>query len=413
MTLTKQLFLNGSALFILSTSICVQATNSFNAKHIGQGFTSLTSDFTAAINNPALANTYDANDDFYFSLGVGLLATDDADVIDTGELISDDIDILSDDIDDLAFDSQTTLIDVANSQLSLLVQANNITDNLTLIDEQPVTARIGTNALVMIPNKYVNLGVFVEQYARLAVTVDYDDTDTILLNAAIITLNSNLLDNLSSSGEGLGYSVIEGGLIIAKNIIDNRSFSLNLGTKIKSQRIDIISTSVDINDFDDDEFDLDDDIADSNQANIDLGLYANWGENKQWHFALVGNNLLSHDLDFINDNETVNFELEANAQAAISYGHSWYRFSAEIDLLDREGFANLEESQYIALGAQFSLGEHAQLRVGARTDINNVDEDVFTFGLGLSPWDIIALDISALKGQDDTLGFALQLGIKL
>ncbi len=296
MTLKKQLILKGSVLFILSICLSANAANSFNAKHIGQGFTSLTTDFTAAINNPALASAYDSDDDFYFSFGAGILASDEGDVIDIGEQISDDINILSDEIDDLAFDSQTTLIDVANAQISLLIQANNITDNLSLIDESPVTARIGTNALLMLPNKYISLGIFADQYARLSVSVDYDDTDTFLLNAAIVTLNSDLLDNLSSSGQGLGYSVAEAGVIVAKNIIENENYTLNLGAKIKYQRIDIISTTVDINDFDDDEFDLDDDIADSTQTNVDLGLYLNWGAKNQWHFALVANNLLTHDI---------------------------------------------------------------------------------------------------------------------
>lgn len=414
MTLKKHTLLSSSVLLALSLSFSSQATNSFNAKHMGQGFTSLTSDFTAAINNPALAAIHDENDDFYLSLGAGITASDEADVIDTGEQISDNIDKLSDDIDELSFNLSTIIIDVIDAQTSLFIQANDIIDDLELIDEEPVTARVGSNALILIPNQYLNIGIFAEQYARLAINVNYDDTDTLLLNTAILTLNSNLLDNLTSSGEGLGYSVIEGGVILAKNIIENSNYTISFGAKLKSQRIDIISTSVDINNFDDDEFDLDDDIADSTKANIDLGIYANWGDKKQWHFALVGNNLTSHDIEFVNDdNELTNFTLSSNVQAALSYGHSWYRFSGEIDLVDREGFASLEESQFIALGAEFSLGEHAQFRLGARTDLNDVEEDVLTVGLGLSPWDTVALDIAAITGSNDTLGIGLQLGIKL
>lgn len=65
------------------------------------------------------------------------------------------------------------------------------------------------------------------------------------------------------------------------------------------------------------------------------------------------------------------------------------------------------------MGAQVNLGEHMQLRVGARTDLNDVEDDVVTAGFGLSPWDVFSIDVGAFTGGNDNVGIAVQLGLKI
>ena len=54
-----------------------------------------------------------------------------------------------------------------------------------------------------------------------------------------------------------------------------------------------------------------------------------------------------------------------------------------------------------------------QFRLGARTDLNDEEADLYTVGIGISPWDIIALDIAAFTGDNDNVGAALQLSVKI
>ena len=405
-----------ASISLITLSVSLSATGqSFNARHIGQGFTAITQDFTASLSNPALINRYDDDDDVYTSLNLGAIISDEYDVFDTGEDIADNIEKLSDDINELT-GGNIPIGDIPARQEDLQEQVDNITDDLAAIDEKPLALRGGFNAFTIIPNQYLSFGLFVNQYGRLGITVDYDEADAIRLQTAIDTLNEDILDDLTSSGLALGYSVIEAGVMFGKDIVVKDNYSISVGAKIKQQRIDLVYTDVTINDFDEDEFDFDDDFADTDGVNFDLGVYANWGEQRQWHFAFVANNLSEQEISYTsqrNINQQINFSLEPSVKVGFSYQQDWYSISTEIDLTDREGFESLDKPKYAALGAELKWAEHAQFRLGARTDLNDTEEDLYTLGLGLSPWDVFSLDIAALTGDRDTFGLALQFGLKI
>lgn len=404
------------SLSLVALAVSLNATGeSFNARHVAQGFTSITQDFTASLSNPALINRYDQDDDVYFSLNLGAIISDEYDVFDTGERVADNIDKLSDDIAELN-SGDIPPSEIPGRQQDLQEQVDVITADLADIDKKPLALREGVNFFAIIPNQYLSFGLFANQYGRLGITVDYDETDALKLEEAIDTLNEDLLDDLSSSGLGLGYSVVEVGFMFGKEIIRNDNFNISIGAKIKQQRIDLVYTMVNIDSFDEDEFDFDDDFADTDAVNFDLGLYANWGAQQQWHFAFVADNLSEQEINFVrpqNANQQINFSLEPSVKVGLSYQQDWYSISTEIDLTDRESFESLESPKYAAIGAEIKWAEHAQFRLGARTDLNDVESDVYTAGFGLSPWDVFSFDIAALTGDRDTLGLAIQLGLKI
>ena len=92
-------------LLIMSLMAMPSYGESFTAKRTGQGFTGLTQDFTSALSNPALLTKFDNDDDVFFSLNVGIMASDKYDVVDTAEIIADNLDILADDINNIQFQS--------------------------------------------------------------------------------------------------------------------------------------------------------------------------------------------------------------------------------------------------------------------------------------------------------------------
>ncbi|TMM47758.1 conjugal transfer protein TraF [Colwellia ponticola] len=389
---------------------------SFTAKRVGQGFTGLTQDFTSSLSNPALLTKFDNDDDVFVSLNVGISAADQYDVIDTAEDISDNLDKL---VTDLA---QINTQNQAQSTVNNLnQQVDNIIDDLKSIDQKNVKIRNGVNLQILIPNKQLSFGLFTSQYGRIGGSVDYSASDELILEQAVDNCVSGTgtnpceldLNSLSSVSLAVGYSVAEVGFIAAYPAIKEVNYDVSIGTKIKYQRIDLFYKRALISDFDDDDFDItsDENTTDKSAANADLGFYIGWGEDRQWHAALVTNNLMKQTVHHVE--QDITFNLETSVTFGLSYQNKWLSLATEIDLTDREHFTALAPSKYAGVGAEFRFYQHMQFRLGYRTDIKDVDDDIFTAGIGISPWDVFAIDIAAFTGGNDTLGAALQLSVKI
>jgi len=54
-----------------------------------------------------------------------------------------------------------------------------------------------------------------------------------------------------------------------------------------------------------------------------------------------------------------------------------------------------------------------QFRLGKRTELNDNETDIYTFGIGISSWDIGSVDITEFTGDNNTKGLALELGWKI
>lgn len=405
-----------TALSIIAISISLPSyADSFTARHMGQGFTSLTHDFTSSISNPALLTKFDQDDDFYLSLNIGVRASDEYEVIDNGEDIADELEVLEDEINNL-----TNLApgQIPAAQADLHQDVDELVAKLEAVDEKPVQLGIGFNALMIIPTNTLSSGLFVNQYGRVGVVIDYDDVDETTLDDAIDDLTLVDIDDLATSAIGVGYNIVEAGLMFGYQAVKSDAYDLSIGTKIKFQRVDVFYNNIGISDFDDDEFDITDDefLTDNDGVNLDLGLYVNWGDERQWSFALIADNILSQDVELVIADpsiDNINLSVDLKSTIGVGYQQEWFSISAELDLTDRVGFKELSAPKYASVGAQVNLGEHMQLRVGARTDLNDVEDDVVTAGFGLSPWDVFSIDVGAFTGGNDNVGIAVQLGLKI
>lgn len=387
----------------LSTLSWSANSESFTARHAGKGFTSLTNDFTSALSNPALLTKYDDDDDVFFSLNIGVLASDEYEVIDTADSIVDKLDEL--DVDDFSFSTEDDLLYRAEL-------VDEIITDLETVDNKPVIIREGFNALIIVPNQYLSLGMFANQYGRMGIIVDYDPNDEQVLKSAIFEDLDT--DDLQSEVIGLGYSIVEAGIMAGYDLLKHENYDLSVGGKVKFQRVDLLYKPVSIADFDDDDFDFDDAFADTDGINFDLATYVAFGSERQWHAALVINNIASQSVGLrLESGQALNFELEMSSSLGFSYQGSWFSLSTEIDLIERAHFQELNAPKYASLGGQVDLGEHMQFRLGARTDLNDNEADIYTVGLGVSPWDVFSFDIAAFTGQNENAGIALQVGIKI
>jgi len=385
---------------------------SFTAKRTGQGFTGLTQDFTSSLSNPALLTKFDNDDDVFFSLNLGIMTSDKYDVIDTTEDISDNLDKLVDDINGIQFQNFQSLSQAQSYYNDLNQQVDNIVADFKAIDGKVVKVRNGLNFQVIIPNNYLSFGIFTNQYGRVGGLMDYSEGDEQILNDALISGELDL-DDLESATTAIGYSIAEAGVMAAYPAVKHANYDLSVGAKLKYQRVDLFYNRVLISDFDDDDFEIsgDENITDESGTNVDLGLYIAWGAERQWHAALVTNNLMKQTVHHIE--QDITFTLKSSSSFGLSYQNDWVSLATEIDLTDREHFASLEPSKYAGLGAEFRFYEHIQFRLGYRTDLNDIDDDIYTAGIGISPWDVFAIDMAAFTGDNDTIGAALQLSLKI
>ncbi len=414
--LMKFLFTYLFSTLMLSRKSCINAfivlmilfhfpsfSESFTAKRAGQGFTDLTQDYSSALSNPALMSKHDAENGLYFSLNLTLLTSDEFDVIDTAEDIANALETLANEINNEAIDNQSD---------DLNQQVDHIIDNLQKIDKKVVNIRSGLNFQMIIPNKYLSFGLFTNQYSRVGGLVDYDENDEQILKSAIS--NEYLdLDKLKSTTTGIGYSIAEFGIISAYKFLDSTDYQLSIGAKLKHQRVDLFYSQEKITNFDNDDFDLSngDDLTSKSKANIDLGLYFALGDKEQWRFALVGNNLFSQQLQ--HPEQDLTFTLKPSSMFAVSYQNDWLTLATDIDLTEREFFVNLQPSQYMSLGAEFRFYEEVHFRAGFRSDLNDIDSDIYTLGVGIMPWDIFSINLAVFAGANDNVGGALQLALTI
>jgi len=374
--------------------------DSFTAKRAGQGFTAITQDFTSSLSNPALLTKYTKEDDVFVSFNLGGMGSDQYNIVDISEAIAQELNSLANDINN----------NIANGDYEQ--RAKRITEGLASIDKDVVNVRNGINFQLIIPNKYLSAGIFTNQFGRIGGATVYDKADDELLERSIAQGNLDL-SQLKSTANGIGYSIAETGVMLGYQAINHANYELSIGSKVKYQRIDLFYNKLNISEFDDDKFDLNNEeyLTSDSDVNVDLGLYLNWGDTRQWHLGIVADNLLSRNVQ--HSENSVNFTLEEAATIGFSYHNNWLRLATEIDLIDREHFASLAASKYAAIGAEFTVTDTLQLRLGLRSDLNDVDGDLYTLGLGVSPWDILFIDLAAFAGNNDTYGAALQLGLKI
>ncbi len=232
----------------------------FLAKQVGQGFTGVTGDFTQAQYNPALLAKFEANDDFFFTLGGGLFGSDQDDLIDSIEETQDLLDDIEQKID------MGTATQADAEQLNEAISKLN--DNVLTLDQ-------GSNLMLAFPMQWLSLGLFVNQELKLGTSFHYSEEDADIIEQGI---SSGVFDaeDLTSGGAAVGVNLLEGGFILAKSWQDE-TMTLEYGTALKYQRLDLFTYAETIYGFDDDDFDADDHLIDDSQFNFDLGLQLSWG----------------------------------------------------------------------------------------------------------------------------------------
>jgi hypothetical protein len=384
--------------------------------------------------NPAMmaADHHSWNDDFGLMLpSVNARAADEEETVDQ----VDDIQDVIDEFDQLV--SQLEVDPSQNNADSLALTAGDLRDRLVDFDRDTMRANAGLGLALAVPSKSISVGVFTNANLTATVRGELSNDDRLLLDnivAAAETGNvgnvENVIDNaavdqdgnilFNSRGKILASAVGEVGVSFARQFELSNGNSFQLGLSPKYVELRTFQYTESVSGFEDDEFDSDQNQTDKSGFNLDIGAAYAFGDEKQWNAGIVVKNLIPMELDSAASRpelgeEVRTLELNPMATAGIAHRSEYHVVTAEIDLTKKEAFGYEDDTQWLALGAEFDAFRYAQLRVGVRHNLaSNDDNDgieektQFTAGLGLNIVGV-RLDIGALYSDADA-GAALELG---
>ncbi|WP_375749323.1 conjugal transfer protein TraF [Vibrio sp. HN007] len=105
------------------------------------------------------------------------------------------------------------------------------------------------------------------------------------------------------------------------------------------------------------------------------------------------------------------YDLNPQATLGGAYLGSNYVVTADIDLNEQKHFSHIEdETQFVRLGAEYSPSNWLHLRLGYQSDMEQTVDDMFTVGIGVSPWDKVHLDFTGGFGEE-ALGMKMDVKV--
>lgn len=384
----------GLALVIAVTfSPAAVAGISIDARSAGMAGVGIASgDFTRANLNPALLTRFEDNDDFYFKLAPSAHAKGYEDTIDKVDIAQANIDQF--DLSKQAADGQAVI------------------DSLKSLDSSNLDAKVGLDLSFYVPSKTVAMGISIGTQVIAKGNFVYDaDDDTLIQNAINSgTFNKN---DMKSYALARGVAITDVGISFASNLELPVVGALAIGITPKMQRLDAYAEKVLVATYDTSDYFSDERLTDDTGFNFDIGVHAEVGPVQ---VALVGRNLIEHEIVNV-ENESLS--LKPVFTAGISAQMVGITLAADVDMNRDESFVLEGGSevfmlprQWAKLGLEVDIFEQIQFRAGYKTDIANNYDDLLTAGIGLSPFDLISLDLAGEFGEDDEMGAALQLGMK-
>jgi hypothetical protein len=373
------------AIILVSSYSSVFAADSFNARSMALGGTSVAAGgLGVASVSPAMTGSFDEDDDFGTRINFGIEASDPDSFLDEIDVAKDEIDVFQSKID-----AGTAAPGDEDAAL----------DAIKSLQGKVVDLGVGLDFQAAIPGSYLGAAVFVVSSARIGIDFSYDDAD-----------ETNVIlgqDSLESSVRSSGYGITEAGVSLSHTIEDLSYGTLTLGVAPKYQRVDLIDYEASVSAFE--TSDIRDDMVEETGFNADLGALYSFGENSEFAAGLVIRNLVSADVEG-KSGET--FKIRPVPTAGFSYDNGWISSSFEIDGAKTYGYGLIKDSQFARAGVEIDAFRWAQIRFGYRDDISGGREDVVSAGLGISPFNVVNIDLAGLYGKNDTYGVALQIGAR-
>ncbi|ACE85486.1 conjugal transfer protein TraF [Cellvibrio japonicus] len=377
------------SLALLATSGSVLATELYNGRLSGMaGAGYVTGGYSdGVLLNPSLVASHGAKDDFALVINAGALGSDKDDLIDGLDDLVDFTDYLQ---------SATNLTEADADELKRLM-AN--------VDDKTLGATFGASTVLAIPNSIISAALILKATGTVGLLANIDDSDYELIDDRT---NTNFdPEDLQSSVIGRGVVVKELGVALAKNVSPSDDYQLLVGITPKRIEVDTIVYEATVADYDEDDLDADDYTITGKTSGLDAGITYIKGNLR---YGLTISNLSSKKFKSIAEGET--FELATRTTAAIGYTGDWYKAEASVDLDAVPTFGLGGDTQIFRAGVEVSPLSWLQLRAGIQRDLEDTLPDAYSVGIGFSPFNVINIDLAGYSGSDETVGGAVQLGLR-
>ncbi|WP_375749748.1 conjugal transfer protein TraF [Vibrio sp. HN007] len=374
---------------ILCSSSAICATKVADGRGNGMGNTGVASaDYLVApFYNPALGAFYRESDDIAILVpAVGITGRDTDETLDT-------LDDFQDLYDKDKFDESTAskeTVDQLNGYL------NDLTGN------SPLTVTGGVGLAVAVPSEHVSVNVFgrgfVEIIAstRVAALGSYDPNNQV----DYATKTKTRIESSEVDLVAFGYS--EFGIAFAK-LFEYNGHNFSLGLSPKYQELKTYSDTVNVDDFDLDDYDK----SETSKSAFNMDLGAIWYKGA-WRVGLSVKDIFKQEIDTTAGN--YKYELSPQATAAVAYNTRFFTAAIDADLTKQTRYTKIkDDTQFIRFGIEGNAWDWLQLRAGYEIDAQDTLDNSVTAGLGLSPFDVLNIDLAGSYAGDNQFGGSANL----
>lgn len=347
---------------------------------------------SAGFMNPALLTMFNSGDHFGFILpSVGVGAADEDGLIDAIENFQDEVDRVQ-----------------ANPAALTPQDLTRLADNLSSLGGKRATIGLGGAASFAIPSKTFAWGLFAHSWVEGQVGINIDPNDDNSIRTATPANVVSRLDNLDSEGRILGTNITEVGIAMATEVAVGGMGILSVGVMPKLQRIETYNYSINVNTFEDSDFTDSQFREDTTEVNLDLGVALR--PIPPITIGLVARNVIEHETDtVVTAGQRFTHILERELTLGAAWSGMGLTVAADVDLIDVDRFKNIvDESQFVRAGVEYTLFGWMQARLGVQHDFEDTVDDLFTGGLGLSPFDTVHVDITGTWDGDKGYGAMAQ-----
>ncbi|EFU4583679.1 conjugal transfer protein TraF [Salmonella enterica] len=391
----RQYSLASFSVLIALSGTAHSATTYMEARNDAMGGTGVASSHygTAALANPALLTHFGASDDFSLILPSVGAQVSDPDHLQNGV----------DDVKDVwdRYDNELSPGSAADLKQQLLKFKNT-----------HASAQASVGIVATVPNHVVPFALMVKSWGTASVDGKVSDHDLQYLddvaNGKIIPTDADR-DSLTSRAYGRAAVVSDVGISMAREF-NSGGFKYSVGVTPKYQRVDLFNYNVTVQNYDSHDFRSSDYRNTSTGFNADIGFATDLNAN--WTLGLVAQNIVPRSIDTKEVNglkET--FKIRPQATAGASWHNTLVTTALDVDLTPASGFTSDKKRQFASLGTEFNAWKWAQLRAGYRQNMASSEGSAFTAGIGISPFDVMHLDLTGLVGTDRTYGAVAQLSV--
>lgn len=385
------------ALFFAAGSAFGNTYIARNAAMGGAGVASSNYD-AASTANPALLTEFTERDDFSLIFpAIGAEVSDEDDVLDSLDFIADTFSTLEDQINSGGSGAEESKDDIINE--------------LERIDGVPMRANLGAVISISKPSKRLAWAVAVQTAIEAGAVALFDEDDEAIIDAAILAGDTDFLDDINSEGVAIAAAVTELTFSIAREF-QAGNLRYSIGVTPKYQRVDTVLYVQKANTFDSDDFEFDSSTYSNDDSNFNIDIGGSLWVTEKINIGLMVRDLISEDYDTVMLPDTeINsavYKVDTMATVGVAYSGSTLTGTVDIDLTKNESFEELDKTQFLRAGIEFNAFDWAQLRAGYRHDLEDTRDDLFTVGVGLSPFKVFHLDLTGMVGENDAYGAALE-----